>query len=72
MQRSVVKWALFTFIPHHSQCRERIPTLIDVLIAFFVRHCSQFKVETIAIHLIELLYSGDNQGQAKEWGIEAI
>ena len=44
MQRSVVKWALFTFIPRHSQWREKIPTPIDVLIAFSVRHCLQFKV----------------------------
>ena len=44
MQRSVVKWALFTFIPRHSQWRERIPTFIDVLIALSVRLCSQFKV----------------------------
>ena len=38
MQRSLVKWALFTFI-----C-ERNPTLIDMLIDFSVRYCSQFKV----------------------------
>ena len=38
MQRSVVKWALFTFIPRHFQ----------------------------AIPLIELLYSGDKQGHARE------
>ena len=72
MQRSVVMWALFTFIPHHSQWLERIPTLIDVLIAFSVRHCSQFKVRNIVIPLIELLYSCDNQGHARQRGIGAI
>ena len=44
MQRSLVKWALFTFIPRHSQWRERIPTLTDVLILFSEPHCSQFEV----------------------------
>ena len=42
MQRSVGKWALLLFLV--TQWRERISTLIGVLIAFSVRHCAQFKI----------------------------
>ena len=71
MQRLVVKWVLFTFFPRHSQWRERISTLTDVLIAF-VHHSSQFKVRNQSDPFNRVALFRRQPRHARERGIGAI